>query len=119
MRPRQKPPLAARSLVLTLLLSPLCFAPIAAQADTDARQVFVDAKCDRCHGIEAAGVVAKKPRASDLSQMGAKEADWIRGYLLRKQEMAGTTHPVAWKGSDKDLDALVAWLMSLESSTAE
>jgi len=112
MRPRRKPPLVAISLLLTLLIAP-------AQADTDGRQVFVDARCDRCHAIEAAGVVAKKPRASDLSQVGAKEADWIRGYLLRKQELAGKAHPVAWKGSDKDLDALVVWLASLESSSAE
>jgi len=119
MRPRRKPPLAAISLLLTLLIAPLCFAPIAAQADTDGRQVFVDARCDRCHAIEAAGVVAKKPRASDLSQVGAKEADWIRSYLLRKQELAGNTPPVAWKGSDKELDALVVWLASLESSSAK
>ena len=118
MKPHRKPPFAAICLLLTLLIAPLCFAPIAAQADTDGKQVFVDARCDRCHAIEAAGIVTKTPRASDLSQVGAKGVDWIRGYLLRKQELAGTTHPVAWKSSDQDLDALVVWLASLASSGA-
>jgi cytochrome c553 len=102
----------AAQIVITLML---VLAPLAVQAGEDAKQVFLDARCDRCHGVATAGVEARKPRASDLSHAGAtRDAAWIRDYILRNELIDDSQHPVAWKGSDAELDTLVAWLASLD-----
>jgi mono/diheme cytochrome c family protein len=106
--------LLARRLAVLLPLAAL-LAPLAAHADAHGKQAFLDAQCDRCHGVDTVGIRAKKPRASDLSHAGAeRDAGWIRDYLLRKVLLDDNQHPVAWKGSDAQLDAVVAWLASLE-----
>lgn len=98
--------------LLALLLPGI---PLAAHADGHGKQVFLDARCDRCHGVGSAGIEASKARASDLGTVGAsRESAWMRDYLERKVEIAGKPHPVAWKGSDAELEALVAWLAILE-----
>lgn len=110
-------PIIARARLAAPIVSALILlvAPLAVHADENGKQAFVDARCDRCHGVASAGIEPIKPRASDLSHAGAKrDAAWIRGYVVRKELIAGSQHPVAWKGSDAELDTLVAWLASLK-----
>jgi len=79
------------------------------------RQAFLEARCDRCHPVAARDIEARKPRASDLSTLGAdREPGWIRDYLQRRVALEGEEHAVAWKGSDAELQALVDWLAKLE-----
>lgn len=116
MKTSSKIALLSRPLMVVLPVAALALlAPLAAHADAHGKQAFLDARCDRCHGVDSVGIEAKKPRASDLSHTASeREAGWIRDYLLRKVLLDDDQHPVAWKGSDAELDAVVAWLASLE-----
>lgn len=117
MRMERPRPVIARSRLAAPIVTTLIFlaAPLVVCADEGGKQAFVDSRCDRCHGVITEGIEPKKPRASDLSHAGAKrDVAWIRAYVLRKELIAGNPHPVAWKGSDAELETLVAWLASLK-----
>ncbi len=43
-----------------------------------------------------------------------RDAEWLAKYVEKEVQANDKDHVVAWKGSDKDLQAIVAWLTSLE-----
>jgi mono/diheme cytochrome c family protein len=81
--------------------------------------VFVSQKCNLCHSLKAAGIEAKvpKPKGGDLSGIGSQhDADWIRGVVKQETMIAGTKHPIPFKGSDEQLKTLADWLAAQKSA---
>ena len=92
-----------------------------ANAGDEGKQAFLSNKCNRCHAVVSQGITldakSKKERGSDLGQVGAAlDADWLRRYIRKQIQLEGKDHAVAWKGSDAELEALIAWLDGLGSS---
>ena len=96
-----------------------CFAgaPSGALEDEAAgKQLFVDQKCDRCHSVTSLEIEAKIKGAMSgpaLDESAEREATWIRDYLTGEQKNDGKAHRAAWKGSEEELDRLVAFLVAL------
>jgi cytochrome c553 len=93
--------------------------PGAADA-ADAKELFVDGKCIRCHSVEAQGVAAR-PRTgdedavTDLSKAGTERTvEWMQQYLRKEVDLEGVRHPLKYRGSDEDLRTLAAWLAALK-----
>ena len=82
------------------------------------KSIFLDNKCDKCHtissqGIDRSGATPPGKLPPDLSGVGLKHnADWIKGWLLKEEELNGKKHLKKWTGSDDDLKTLCNWLAS-------
>ena len=83
---------------------------------SDAKSLFKANKCDKCHTVESQGVErngAPPPGKTppDLSGVGLKHnADWIKGWLMKEEELNGKKHLKKWTGSDDDLETVSKWL---------
>jgi cytochrome c2 len=78
------------------------------------QKVFVDSKCQMCHSVESAGLASKNKKAVDLSNVGSTyKADFLNKWLTKNAKIKDNLHKVAFKGDDKDLNALSSWLESL------
>lgn len=98
-------------------------APRAAAAETlDGKAVFAAQKCNLCHSIESQGIASKatsdKTKGPDLSGEGLKrDAAWIGKFLHRVEKIDGKVHKKDLKAaSEAEIDALVAWLMTLKKA---
>lgn len=89
----------------------------------DGKKVFLDQKCTKCHKVTALGIAAaaEKETIVDLSGIGAqRDAGWLKKWLKKEMDKESSSkpgekikHKAAWKGSDADLDTVVAWLKGL------
>ncbi len=84
---------------------------------------FLAHKCNLCHGVEAAGIEAKakseKLLGPDLSGGSELEFDTVAAYLRQEAEVEGKEHKRPFKGSDEELQALLAWLSEQVASADE
>jgi hypothetical protein len=92
----------------------------AANSGEAGKAAFLSNKCDRCHAVASQGIErdakSKKQRGSDLGEVGAaRDADWLRRYIRKQVQLEDKDHAVAWKGSNAELEALIAWLDALGS----
>ncbi len=88
-------------------------------ANSDGKTLFKDAKCDKCHSIESQGIERTSTPPGklppDLSGVGLKHnADWIKSWLLKEEELNGKKHLKKYTGSEADLTTLAKWLASLK-----
>ncbi|HKE61521.1 MAG TPA: cytochrome c [Nitrospira sp.] len=74
-------------------------------------KVYKKYKCSACHMINGKG----SKKADDLSHVGAnRDAEWLKTYMVDpKSKFPKSKHP-KWKGNDKELDDLVAYMGSLK-----
>ena len=106
------------ALVWLPLLGMVVSGPGAALA-ADAKDLFVESKCVRCHSIESQGVVAtpkagEEDEVHDLSKVGTERtAEWIQKFLRKQEAIDGKKHKLKYRGSDADLGTLATWLASL------
>jgi cytochrome c553 len=64
-----------------------------------------------------ATTTSRKP--PDLSGVGlVRKADWIKGYLQKKESIEDRKHMKAFKGTDEELATLAGWLESLKDEKA-
>lgn len=107
--------------VAAAMLSPAA-APAAAAdggaGDTPGHRVFMAKKCNLCHSIDSLGVEritkSEKIAGPDLSAVGKEHsAEWLEGWLRRQEKKDGKTHSREFKGTDAELEELVAWLAKL------
>ena len=107
----------------------------------DGKPIFLNYKCSSCHEIASQGVTKKAaatPAATpaapatpgtpasttsrkppDLSGVGlVRKADWIKGYLQKKESIEDRKHMKAFKGTDAELATLAGWLESLKDEKA-
>ena len=76
----------------------------------EGKKVYSEMKCAMCHKIEGVG----GKTGPDLSGVGSrKDAAWIKGFLRDPKSVIPGTKQPAFKGTDEQLEALVAYLMSL------
>lgn len=99
--------------------------------DPQGKALFLKYRCSSCHSIEAAGVVKKaaadeaeeeatsKTKPPDLSGVGLKKkAAWIALFLQKKEKLEGDLHPKKFRGSEKDLQTIAAWIETLKTAKA-
>jgi hypothetical protein len=104
----------------------------------DGKPIFTNYKCSSCHEIASQGITKKAaatPAATpatpatpatttsrkppDLSGVGlVRKADWITGYLQKKESIEDRKHMKVFKGTDAELATLAGWLESLKDEKA-
>ena len=109
------------ALVIAVTLLAVGLASVALGSDVPAGQTaFLENKCNVCHSVDSAEIAKKseKMKGPDLSNAGAEveSAEWLKGFLLKKEELNEKAHKKTWKGTDEQLDAIVKWVMSLKKS---
>ena len=88
------------------------------------KAAFLSNKCTMCHSVEAAKIEKasggyqtshEKNVPPDLSGIGKEHnAEWFSKYLRKTEALNGVQHAKAWRGTDKELEALTKWLESLK-----
>lgn len=89
----------------------------AAAGTPEGKTIFLSKKCNSCHAVASQSIehTVATSKAPDLSKIGAvQNADWIKGWLLRTEELRGKKHVKKWSGTDAQLTKLVAWLATLK-----
>ena len=80
----------------------------------DGKEIFLAQKCNLCHSVSTAGIEAttksEKLRGPDLVDLD-RDAEWLAGWLKKEIELNGQKHKKEFKGSEEELDALIAWLL--------
>jgi hypothetical protein len=72
-------------------------------------------KCGTCHSVEAADLTSKSKKSIDLSEVGKKyDKELIIKYLMKNETLNDKSHPAVYKGTDKELDKMTEWLISLK-----
>ncbi len=109
------------SIVLAVgLLTFLCSGPGAAQAPKvlDGKQIFLAQKCNLCHSVPPAGIVAavksEKMKGPDLVGLSKRDATLLNAYLRKTANINGKKHGKQFTGSDEEIGALIAWLQKEE-----
>jgi mono/diheme cytochrome c family protein len=79
-------------------------------------KVFVDKKCIPCHAVKGkGGIVGPTARGPDLDMVGAqRDAPWLRMFLKDPKAINPKSKMMAFKGTEEELEALVAYLGSLK-----
>ena len=91
-----------------------------AQADSaliaKGEKTFADKKCILCHVIKGkGGTVGPLARGPDLSTVGAqRDAQWLKAFMKDPKAVNSKAKMMAFKGTEKELEALVAYLGSLK-----
>lgn len=89
-------------------------------ADQSGKELFVKNKCTGCHSVESQGIAAEggEDKAPDMSNAAAliPSADWGKKFVLREETKDGKKHKKPYKGTEKDLEQMIAWLMTLKTS---
>lgn len=98
----------------------LLVSPMAARA-ADGKDLFLANKCNNCHTMEKFEIDRKinseKTNGPDLSTVGDRhEAAWIVKFVKKEETLHDKNHLNNYKGSDKDLENIAAWLASLKAS---
>jgi cbb3-type cytochrome oxidase cytochrome c subunit len=102
-----------RGLVIIAGLSLAMAAGINTQAESESKgnQVYADKKCALCHMIQGKG----GKTGGDLSTVGTKrDAEWLKRFIMAPKAVVPNAKMPPFKGSADELDALVAYLMSLK-----
>ena len=105
----------------------------AKQEEPEGQKLFLENKCNSCHTIKAlniekrkkgSGEEAKEESAAtkakkqppDLSGTGLdRKAEWIDGWLLRKELLDGKKHRKKFLGTEEESKKLAAWLETLKT----
>ena len=90
-------------------------APAAAPGKLDGKAIFLAQKCNLCHAVSSAAVErtskSEKMKGPDLAGVGKRrEAVWMRRWLAKEESVNGKKHLFTYKGTQQELDALIAWL---------
>jgi mono/diheme cytochrome c family protein len=77
------------------------------------KEVYSAHKCAICHTINGSG----GKMGGDLSDIGdKKDAEWLTKYVKDPKSLMPEAKMPAFKGSDEELQDLVAYLMSLKKA---
>ena len=103
-------------LATVFLLAAVSPGPVAeAQGAKDGKQLFLDQKCNMCHGVSTAGIAAttksEKMKGPDLVNI-KEDAKTLTAYLKKTGDLHGKKHAKEVKLSDADLSALINWILA-------
>jgi cytochrome c551/c552 len=91
-----------------------------AQEEPAGKALFLKNKCNTCHSVESQGIEALRDvkAAPDMSDAGnlIPDAAWAVKFVKREETKDGKKHRRPFKGSDKDVEQMIDWLMSLKKS---
>jgi mono/diheme cytochrome c family protein len=107
----------------------------AATGAKDGKALFLDAKCNTCHTLKAAGIEKRKAAAADPAEAKEKEksdkkppdlssvgldrkADWMGKYLMKLEAIRGDKHSRKFRGTDAELKTVTAWLETQKAPKA-
>jgi len=80
----------------------------------DGKQVFTDKKCITCHTLgDQKGAAAQLGGSLDKVG-GQRDADWLKGYLVDPKSKIPEAKMPKQKLTEKELDDLVAYMLSLK-----
>lgn len=93
----------------------LTVSAVAARGDTGqislGERVYADKKCAMCHTVRGDGGQG----GGDLTEVGAKrDADWLKQFTRAPQSLIPSASMPAFQGSEKDFDAVTAYMSSLK-----
>lgn len=74
-------------------------------------KVYAEKKCAMCHAINGKGGKS----GGDLTEVGAKRgADWLKQFTRAPKSLLPNSKMPAFQGSQEELDAVVAYMVSLK-----
>ena len=101
----------------TAVLSALLFVTSIVWAQGDPAQVakgekvYLEKKCTVCHAIRGQGGKV----GPELTMVGAKrDAEWLRMFMKGPKAMVPKAKMLPFKGSEEELEAMVAYMASLK-----
>lgn len=75
------------------------------------KKVYEEKKCAACHAIKSTGGKV----GPDLTVVGAmRDVQWLRQFMKDPKATDPKSKMMSFKGDDKELEALVAYLVSLK-----
>ncbi len=89
----------------------------AAEEADQAKELFVETyRCVKCHGVCAAGLEAtsEKMESTDLSGYSTDDVETLAKFLRKEEDRGDVKHKKTFEGSDEELEAILAWLATLE-----
>lgn len=103
-------------LATVFLLAAFYSGPAAeAQGAKDGKQIFLDQKCNMCHGVSTAQITAttksEKMKGPDLVNV-KEDAKTLTAYLKKTADLNGKKHAKEVKLSDPELNTLVTWILA-------
>lgn len=102
---------AAVVLVALVVGAPLAWAQADPALIAKGEKVYTEKKCAVCHMIKSKGGKA----GPDLSEVGAKrDAQWLKTFLKDPKAGNPKAKMMGFKGTEDELEALVAYLASLK-----
>jgi hypothetical protein len=115
--------------LIILSLTILCFCAFlswsfAEEKSEAGKTAFLNNKCNMCHSIESEKIEKttggyqkskEKNVPPDLTKIGQKHnAEWISGYITKKETLDDKKHAKAFRGTNEELEAIANWLASLK-----
>ena len=104
------------ALILTILLVALVFRSVipSAQAAADpalGEKIYSAKRCGACHVIQGKGGKLGPP----LSDIASKrDAQWLKTFLKTPKAINPESKMSPFKGTDEELEALIAYLLTLK-----
>ena len=82
------------------------------------KDLYQQAKCDRCHAVASEGIEATtksaRMKGPDLDGLGeSRTAEWIVQYVKKEVNLDGKDHRSKYTGTDSDLETIAEWLVTL------
>jgi mono/diheme cytochrome c family protein len=87
----------------------------------DGKEIFLAQKCNTCHSVSTAGIEAttksEKMKGPDLvGVVQAHDPAWVKDFIQKKTDKEGKKHAKEYKGTQEELEAIVAWLAEQKKS---
>jgi mono/diheme cytochrome c family protein len=79
-------------------------------------KIYAEKNCALCHVLKGkGGTVGPTARGPDLSTAGAqRDAQWLKAFLKDPKAVNPKAKMMAFKGTEEELEAVVAYLGSLQ-----
>lgn len=104
------------SLVAGVALALTPAAAAEAQEPNPGQAIFLAQKCNMCHDVSSAAIVAttksEKMKGPDLTKAKVTDPAVLGPYLRLQSEIEGKKHKKEFKGTDAELKSLIDWLVS-------
>jgi hypothetical protein len=92
-----------------------------AQTEPAGKALFLAQKCDLCHSVAGAGIAAttkaEKLKGPDLSALVPEDPAALESYLRLQGELRGKKHKKEFKGTQAELEAILAWLKEQKAAS--
>ncbi|OGU58831.1 MAG: hypothetical protein A2X64_09485 [Ignavibacteria bacterium GWF2_33_9] len=107
-----------KSIIIALVLVGFTYAILPAEEGTTGKDIYLDKKCNLCHGIKSLDIQGKDkfPDLSDVGNVEEFNKEFLTKFLLKENDHNGKKHAIKIKATDEELSTLVDWLLTLKES---